>query len=106
MNAGLIETFNPDQQSRLHGWLLPPHSVLFGFQTVYTYPLEALRRRMRVHSMDSRQRAASLWTLAILAKTTAFRELFAGHIFNLKVMPAAANSLLVQDITLGRLKKQ
>ena len=89
MNAGLIETFKPDQQARLHGCgyllyirvSLPPHSVLFCFQTVYTYPLEVLRRRMQVHSMDSRQRAASLWTLAILAKTTAFRELFAGHIF-------------------------
>jgi len=57
-----------------------------------------------VDSMDSRQRAASLWTLA---KTTAFRELFAGLIATyLKVMPAAANSLLVRDITLGRLKKQ
>jgi len=62
-------------------WSLPPHSVLFCFQTVHTYPLEVLRRRMQVHSMDSRQRAASLWTLAILAKTTAFRELFAGHMF-------------------------
>ena len=68
------------------------------------YPLEVLRRRMQVHSMDSRQRAASLWTLA---KTTAFRELFAGLTATyLKVMPAAATSLLVRDIILGRLKKQ
>ena len=72
------------------------------FQIVY--PLEVLRRRMQVHSMDPTQRSTSLWTLA---KTTAFRELFAGLTATyLKVMPAAAISLLVRDAMLGRLKKQ
>ena len=56
-----------------------------------------------MHSMDPTRRSASLWTLA---KTTAFRELFAGLTATyLKVMPAAAISLLVRDAMLGRLKK-
>ena len=59
---------------------------------------------MQVHSVGSGGKTTGLWSLA---KALSFRELFAGLTATyVKVMPAAAISLLVRDAILGRLQNK
>lgn len=59
---------------------------------------------MQVHSAGSGGQTIGLWSLA---KSLTIRNLFAGLTATyVKVMPAAAISLLVRDALLGRLNKK
>ncbi len=62
------------------------------------YPLDVIRRRMQVqHGSQSK-------TLTAFIRTLSIHQLFYGlSATYLKVMPAAAISLLVRDAILGRL---
>lgn len=65
------------------------------------YPLEVIRRRMQLHSATSVKGQTSLSTF----KKLTYRQLFSGLVPTyVKVVPAAAISLLVRDAVLGRLK--
>lgn len=67
------------------------------------YPLEVIRRRMQVHSLYVSGSDAGFLQML---RTLSIRELFSGLAATyLKVMPAAAISLLVRDAVLGRLKR-
>lgn len=74
-------------------------SALTYLQVVY--PLDVIRRRMQV------QEATEYKRFSVLIRTLSLQELFYGlSATYLKVMPAAAVSLLVRDAILGRLNKQ
>ncbi len=64
------------------------------------YPLDVIRRRMQV------QQGTEYKKFSLLIRTLTLQELFYGlSATYLKVMPAAAISLLVRDAILGRLNK-
>ena len=67
------------------------------------YPLEVIRRRMQVSSTKTVGNATGLFSFI---KLLTVKELFAGLTATyLKVIPAAAISLLARDAILGRLQK-
>ena len=71
-------------------------------QTVY--PLEVVRRRMQVAKAEPAG-GGSLGLLSLF-KTLGYKELFGGlSATYMKVIPAAAISLLTRDSLLGRLSK-
>jgi len=70
------------------------------------YPLDVIRRRMQVQSLQLKQGTPTSQTLLLLKffKGINLRNLFPGLTATyLKVMPSAAISLLVRDAVLGRL---
>ena len=65
------------------------------------YPLDVIRRRMQV------QQSGQHRTSATVLRSLTIQQLFSGlSATYLKVMPAAAISLLVRDALLGRLSQQ
>ena len=76
-------------------------SKVCGVSLQAVYPLEVIRRRMQLHSANT---AKGQTVLSIFTKLT-YRQLFSGLVPTyVKVVPAAAISLLVRDAVLGRLK--
>lgn len=66
------------------------------------YPFEVIRRRMQLYDATASKGQTSL----SFFKNLTYRQLFSGVTATyLKVVPAAAISLLARDAILGRLKK-
>ena len=71
------------------------------------YPLDVMRRRMQVSSDGAALGSASRSSLLTLLRTLTLQEMFAGlSTTYMKVMPAAAISLLIRDALLGRISSK